>query len=111
MGRRDDFHVRMLHEPLQSGGILSDLADDIDSTGRNSRAFQSIKLRGFCQAANQWLKAWPAFLTSLRSEAVERPVDSKLSLRNPAIGSARRKMDEGVLAVRRSHYSSATHET
>ena len=39
----------------------------------------------------------PVFLTDFRNEVVESPVDSKLSLRNPAIGSARRKMDEGVL--------------
>ena len=53
----------------------------------------------------------PVFLTDFRNEVVESPVDSKLSLRNPAIGSARRKMDEGVLAVRRIHFSSATQET
>ena len=39
----------------------------------------------------------PVFLTDFRNEVVESPVDSKLSLRNPAIGSARRKMAEGVL--------------
>jgi hypothetical protein len=38
-------------------------------------------------------------------------MDSKLNLRNPAIGSARRKMEAGVLAVRQSHFSSATQET